>query len=152
MKKLNFNDFKTLEKAQKCVAALESEFQMGNGKAGYQLSIIYSEGNTFIPQEVYTAIGGSDKKALDYLTKSFSRLVKGAETGDGECMHLIAMYYQDGVAVVSRDKLQFKLWTEKAVNAGYEGALEDLMGIYGNPKSEFYNEEKAHELRKRIGQ
>src|SRR5262249_12222273 len=84
----NHGDFKTVEKAMSAIRALESEFSDGNGLAGYLLSIVYSEGNTFETDEVRKAIGTSDLKALDYMTRSFPLLKKSAEAGDAESMHM----------------------------------------------------------------
>ncbi len=65
-------------------------------------------------------------------------------------MHLIAMYFQTGTPPVSKDMHLFKMWTDKAADAGCV-VLDNLLAIYGNSKSEFYDPDKVRELRKRVG-
>lgn len=142
----NPEEFATFEKARNVIDGLDHQFQNGNGKAGYMLSVLHSEGNTLVPQPIRDALGLSDKKAMDYTIKSYHLLRNEAELGDGESMHLLAQYYQTGMPPVSQDRDLFKLWTDRAAEAGYV-CLENLLAIYGSRTSEFYDPEKARRLR-----
>jgi len=148
---LDHNNFTTVEKAKQSIGLLEQEFRKGNGVAGFMLAVVYSEGATFMPDEVKAAIDASDTKALEYQTRSFPLLLRKAEEGDGECMHVLSMYYQAGMPPVKPDRHLFKVWSERAFEAGYHLAVDNLLAIYGNPSSEFYEPAKALELRRRFG-
>jgi hypothetical protein len=150
MKLFDFKAFVTLESANSCIELLKQEFEHGCGKAGYALALIFSRENTFIPGEIKRAIGVSDEKALAYQTESFGLLKQSAENGDGESMHLVASYYQCGMPPAARDHHLFGVWTEKAFRAGYVGALDNLVAIYADPKSEFHCAEKAEQLRRQL--
>ena len=109
--------------------------------------LFFSEGNALMSDEVKSAICVSDTMALDYFIRSYELLKKEAQAGNGESMHLIAMYYATGLPPVGRDKDQVKMWTDKAASAGYV-VLDDLLAIYGDKKSAFYDPVKAHDLYK----
>ena len=141
-------DFENLEDVKKHIEFHEQKYRDGCGKSGYALAFMYAEGNQ-LKEEIKSAIGVSDKLALSYFVRSFSLLEREAEAGDGESMHLIAMYYQTGTPPVSPDQDLFKHWTDRSAAAGY-AVLDDLLAIYGDPKSKHYSLEKAVGLRKLI--
>ena len=134
----------TPEKARRSLEILKQEFSAGSGKAGYTLHILYSEGVN-LPEEIKAVIGVSDLVAIEYYVKAFDLLMKEAEVGDGESMHLGAMYYQGGPPPGRNDKDLFKFWTDKAVEAGYL-VLDDLLAIYWDPKSKFFDPKKAKQF------
>ena len=146
MKELNTENFETVETAFRSIEQLEQRFKTGDAFAGYTLSFVYSEGSTFMPTEVKKAIGVSDEKSRNYMKDSFPLLKREAVRGNAEAMYLIGSYYQTGIPPVQRDKQLFKIWTQKAFDAGYLGAVDNLVAIYSDQKSEFYNPEYAREL------
>jgi len=67
-----------------------------------------------------------------------------ANTGNGEAMHLVAMYYQCGYPPVKSDAKLCLEWCERAFNAGYIFAANDIYSIHSESKdSQFYDPEKA---------
>jgi TPR repeat protein len=144
-------DYKNFESARKQIARLEKAFQKGDGKAGYNLATIYSPSCCFVPEEVQQKIGASEERSLEYMTKSFGLLKREAKRGDAESMHLVALYYQCGTPPVSEDRDLCLEWNEKAFAAGCVIAADDLLAYYGNPKSVYYDEQKASGLRRFLG-
>lgn len=150
MNTILFEKFRTVEGAREYILELEGQFSGGSGWAGFWLFNIYSEDNAFLSEECKAAIGLSNERALSYCAKAFSLLKAEAERGDGESAHLLAKYYEWGLPPISRDRDIFKYWTDKAADAGFV-VLQDLLAIYADPKSKFYDAKRAVELRALVG-
>jgi TPR repeat protein len=146
MEELNTKNYETADIAFQSINRLEQRFKLGDPFAGYALAFVYSEGSTFVPSDVKKAIVVSEEKSLIYMRDSFPLLEKEAAKGNAEAMYLIGSYYQTGTAPVQRNKEFFRSWNQKAFDAGYLGAVDNLLAIYGDRKSEFYNPEYAEDL------
>jgi TPR repeat protein len=146
---IEFDQFKDADMANHYLARLNQDFENGIGGAGFLLYMIYSQDNAFLSNEMKIAIGCSDQRAGFYGVKSFDLLQKEAECAKGSSMHLIAKYYELGIPPATRDFDSFKVWTDRAAENGFP-VVEDLLLIYGDPKSKYYNEDKARQIRELI--
>ena len=108
------------------VQDLKARFALGDAKAGFILLAVFDPNNEAIPREWRQRIGASDSKCHKTCVETFKLLQSAARSGDGESMHLIAQYYQCGMPPVDQDMEQFREWCERAVNAGYVFAANDL--------------------------
>jgi hypothetical protein len=112
----------TLEEVLRVRTKFEEAFEQGQGDAGYLLgSFVYAPDSPF-SDRVKAELGASHEKAIDYLKRAYSVLMRQALVGDGRAMHFIAGYYQSGIPPVSCDVAQYELWIRKSREAGYKGA------------------------------
>jgi TPR repeat protein len=143
---IDFQKFKNVDEAKQYVAALDRDFRNGSGQAGFLLHMILSEYNAFLESEMMNAIGCSEERSLSYCVESFDLLKVEADAGSGQSMHFLAKYYETGVPPVDKDFDAFKFWTDKAAAVGFT-VVQDLLAIYADPKSKFYDQNKAELIR-----
>ncbi len=117
----HLNADSTLEEVLRVRAKFEEAFEQGQGDAGYLLGSLYDSDSAFTDQ-VKAELGASREKAIDYLKRAYSVLMRQAQAGDGRAMHFIAGYYQSGIPPVTYDIAQYEFWIKKAREAGYKGA------------------------------
>jgi TPR repeat protein len=122
---------------------LRKEASEGNGKSAYALALAYDPSSVRMPVWAREQLGVSDDKAVPLYREAYEILQTNAAAGDGEAMHLIAIYFQSGCPPVAQDFGKFILWTKKAFDAGYLFAANDLYSFHANRKGEGYDVDKA---------
>lgn len=142
----DWDNFATAARLLSTIEQLERLSAQGSGIAGYTLALVYDPGNTFVPEKLKWQISASEETAMKLYRRAFYLLLKEAEEGDGEAMHLVAMYYQSGYPPVSFEFDKFIEWNERAFAAGYIFAANDLYSTYANEQSKFFDREKARRV------
>jgi len=107
------SNFKSVARAHRTVRILEQQFADGHGKSGYDLALILDPTFLLTPEDVKQAIGASAEVAIDYYKRAFPILLRQAEAGVPEAMHLVMQYYQCGLPPVDHDQEQFEYWYGK---------------------------------------
>ena len=142
MVNLGFNSIKSAAELRAVVDELEEEVSKGNGRAAFELALVHNPDNTVMSEELKPELPCSYDSATLLYEKAFTLLLKEAEDGNSESMHLVGMYYQTGWPPVSQDSEKAIEWNERAFAAGNTFAANDLYSFYSEG-GQFYNPEKA---------
>lgn len=110
-----------LDRARNAIEILKKQFSEGHGKSAYLLGLVLDPNTVVVSDEIKKDIGSSDESAIKYYKLAFDRLLEEANNGNAESMHLVASYYQEGCPPVEIDNEKYKLWLNRAKNAGFTG-------------------------------
>ena len=105
---------------------LETQFRNGDYKAGFELGTLVDPENEVIQLKLRQEFGVSSSELVRIHERTFDLLQEAASTGDGEAMHLIAIYYQSGTPPVEHSMEACREWCERALEAGFLFAANDL--------------------------
>lgn len=135
----------SLEIIQACIVRLEVLVSQGSALAAYRLSRVFDPWSVFAP-EIKAALEASEDKSERYAQIAFDRFVELHKQGDGEAAHYLALYYQIGYPFAPRDYSKSIELNESALSLGYVFAANDLLSMYGDHQSAFYNPSRAREM------
>ena len=92
----------------------------------------------------------SDDDAEAKFRHAFQILTQEAETGNGEAMYILALYYQTGLPPVTiNQELAFQR-LKRSFNAGYLPAGPELNIRLNDPESPFFDSEESGRVSERI--
>lgn len=116
-KKMFFDErqLQTIEDANALIASLEDRFLHGEGKAGYMLAMLLGPGLVIGSETVREDLSNKSKEQIEWLKKTYPKLLEEAESGDRQSMDLIANYYQSGWPPLDRpDVDRARYWLKKS--------------------------------------
>jgi TPR repeat protein len=133
----------SLKDLQTLLSDLKSSMELGNGSDGYLLALLCDPDSTILPPHLKAAFQTSTSDSRDRYEMAYNALLKNANGGDGEAMHLVSTYFQTGLPPVAPNIGQCVEWCNRAFEAGYLFAANDLYSLYSSRNGRFYDPVKA---------
>lgn len=112
------------------LSELRGRFNLGDGKAAYWLSIIYSPYSTVLDSALRQELPVSEEVSASFALDAF-RLLSEMETKDAETLNLLATYYQSGNPPLhAADLSVWESLKRRACELGSEVDCLDLFQYY----------------------
>jgi hypothetical protein len=113
-------DLSSADASRRAVLYLEEQLGLGSGKAGFTLQFLLGDGVIIGSPEARAYLVQLKLDRTHILETSFPLLHDQAMAGDGEAMHHLALYYQNGFPPLSQSFISmYHYWVEKARRTDY---------------------------------